>query len=398
MSGAQGGKKKVRGLGGVLRMPPKRYQRPRDLLATFEPDGSVLVRAVARGVGAELDLFALGVLSICSRPTSRVEVVAQLGEQGEQAGAIFDLLVELSLLVPPEEASATPVMFGNFAGVNIHRAMLADSVRLAGYEQAIRRVVRPGDVVIDAGSGTGVLAVLAALAGARKVYAIEASEYARVARQVAADSGVASKVEVVQGNFGEVELPEKARVLVTETFGAWVLAEGALPELRACAERNLVPDAITVPSGYTLYLTPLRQAPPGLLLPFVRHPSGLDLSSLRAEALGRAMQMPLSLQGAPSLRVGSFSLLGQTDDLEAQVEVEGPFEALCAWFSLELAEEITLSTAPDQPQTSWQQTILPIALGPGRHSLSFHLSYAPEDGRTLLIQVEGAWQGELRAR
>lgn len=393
------GKKKLRVSPGLLKLAPKRFQRPRDLLATFEPDGSVLVRAAARGVGAELDVFALGILTLCSKPTSREEVVAQLGEQGTQAGAIFDLLVELSLLVPAAEAVATPVMFGNFAGVNIHRAMLADSVRLKGYEAAIRAVVRPGDVVIDAGSGTGVLAVLAALAGARKVYAIEASEYARVARQVAADSGVADRVEVVQANFGDIELPEKARVLVTETFGAWVLAEGALPELRTCAQRNLLPDGVTIPQGFSLFLTPLERAPAGLLEPFVRHPSGLDLSSLRAEALGRAMQLPLQRpSSAPVIPVGSWPLLSQTDDLEAQVEVEGPCEALCAWFTLELAPGVGISTAPDLPQTSWQQTVLPVALGPGRHRLELTLSYAPDDGRTLLIQVEGAWTGEVRAR
>ena len=56
--------------------------------------------------------------------------------------------------------------------------MLSDQVRLDAYRRAIEETVQPGDVVVDAGSGTGILALYAAKAGARKVYAIEQSDFA----------------------------------------------------------------------------------------------------------------------------------------------------------------------------------------------------------------------------
>ena len=72
--------------------------------------------------------------------------------------------------------------------------------------------------MIDAGAGTGILSVLAAKAGARKVYALEHNNYKAVIDKVAADSGVGDIVEVVSGDFGETILPEKADVLCFNNY------------------------------------------------------------------------------------------------------------------------------------------------------------------------------------
>ena len=65
---------------------------------------------------------------------------------------------------------------------------------------------------------------------------------------MAEHNGFGDVIQLVRGNFGEVELPEPADVLVTETFGAWALAEGAASELDRCIQRNLKTDGKSFPA------------------------------------------------------------------------------------------------------------------------------------------------------
>ncbi len=68
--------------------------------------------------------------------------------------------------------------------------MLHDERRTGDYLRALAAAVRPDDVVLDIGTGSGVLAVAAARAGARRVYAVEASDIAEVAARVFEVNGV----------------------------------------------------------------------------------------------------------------------------------------------------------------------------------------------------------------
>ena len=372
-----------------------RLVRPRDLLVTFEPaasgqPGMVMLRSTSRGAGARAPAWAVGVLAACGEPRSRQELVEAMGPS---AGQAFDGLRDAGLLVPVEDAAETPVIFANYAGVDIHRAMLNDEVRLQAYWEGLKATVRPGDVVIDAGSGTGILATMAALCGARKVYAIERTDFAQVIPQVAADSGVASRVEVVRADLGRVELPEKARVMVTETFGHLAFAEGMMEDVLACADRNMTPDRVLVPGAFTLWAAPMRVAPPDLLGAFVRRPDGVDLRCLLGDARGRAHDRIVRPE-----EVGSPIALGRVDmpcetAWEGELLLTEPCEALCTWFTLHMAPGVDMKSGPWDPPTHWQQTLLPVALPAGRHAVS--ISRAPEDGRTIVVDIAGH---EVRSR
>ena len=368
-----------------------RLVRTREILVTFEPDGMVLLRSTSRGVGARAPAWAVGVLSACGEPRTHEELVQAMGPA---AGQAYDGLQSAGLLVPAEEAAATPVIFANYAGVDVHRAMLNDEVRLRGYWQGLKAVVRPGDVVIDAGSGTGVLAVMAALAGAARVYAIERTDMAQVIPQVAADSGVADRVTVVRGDVGTVQLPEKARVMVTETFGHFAVAEGMMEDVLACADRNMGPDRVIVPGAFTLHLAPMPTAPADLLGAFRVHDSGVDLRCLLGDARGRAhdrIVLPAEVDG-PTVDLCTVQMPCETE-LECDFELSAPCEALCAWFTLHMAPGVDMLTGPHDPPTHWKQSLLPVALPAGRHHLA--ITRAPEDGRTIVIDIDGH---EVRCR
>src|SRR5687768_18330237 len=97
--------------------------------------------------------------------------------------------------------------------------MLLDAARVEGFARAIAQVVRPGDVVLDVGTGTGILAILAAKAGARRVYAIDRSGVVELARAHVAANGVGDVDEVIRGSLEQLQLPEPPRVIVGEQLG-----------------------------------------------------------------------------------------------------------------------------------------------------------------------------------
>ncbi|KAI8511726.1 class I-like SAM-binding methyltransferase super [Branchiostoma belcheri] len=108
--------------------------------------------------------------------------------------------------------------FSAYADMEIHADMLADSVRTNAYRLAILRCWEQirGKAVVDVGAGTGILSLFCVQAGARKVYAVEASALAEETRKVVRANGMEGRIEVLHGRAEEVELPEKVDVIVSE--------------------------------------------------------------------------------------------------------------------------------------------------------------------------------------
>ena len=66
------------------------------------------------------------------------------------------------------------VLFSPVFGTNL---CLSDKKRVNSFEKAIAETIKKGDLVLDVGSGTGILTFLALKHGASKVYAVEIDPY-----------------------------------------------------------------------------------------------------------------------------------------------------------------------------------------------------------------------------
>ena len=64
----------------------------------------------------------------------------------------------------------------------------------------------PGAVVVDLGSGTGVLGLMACQAGAKRVYSIEESSLIELARDICQANGFADRVRFIKGLSTRVDL------------------------------------------------------------------------------------------------------------------------------------------------------------------------------------------------
>jgi tRNA G37 N-methylase Trm5 len=103
--------------------------------------------------------------------------------------------------------------------VEWHVILLNDRARVAAYQRAIDATVKPGDVVLDVGAGTGVMGLLACRAGAARVYAIEGGGMVEIARKIARANGFADRIVCVHGNSTQVELPERVDVAIADQTG-----------------------------------------------------------------------------------------------------------------------------------------------------------------------------------
>jgi histone-arginine methyltransferase CARM1 len=114
-------------------------------------------------------------------------------------------------------------MYFHYYGQLLHQQnMMQDYVRTGTYYAAVieNQADFQGRVVVDVGAGSGILSLFAAQAGAKHVYAVEASDMAYYARKlIAGNQPYGQRITVIHGKVEEVELPEKADILISEPMG-----------------------------------------------------------------------------------------------------------------------------------------------------------------------------------
>ena len=162
-------------------------------------------------------------------------------------------------------------------------AMIQDTARIDGFIRAFRRVITRDTVVVDIGTGTGILALLACQMGARRVYAIEPDESIHVAREAAAANGYGDRVEYLQALSTSVTLPEQADLIVSDIGGVLPWLHHHVPTIVDARTRFLAPGGALIPRRDTLWMA-LVEAPDlyrQFSEPWNAQPYGLDLTSAR---------------------------------------------------------------------------------------------------------------------
>jgi type II protein arginine methyltransferase len=135
-----------------------------------------------------------------------------------------------------------------------HFPLVHDVARNTAYRQALQRFVKPGMIVLEIGAGTGLLAMMAARAGAGHVYTCEMEPLlATVAQENVAHNQLADRVTVIPKRSNDlvvgVDLPELADLLVSEIVSSDLLSERILPTLRDAQDRLLKPGAPILPAA-----------------------------------------------------------------------------------------------------------------------------------------------------
>jgi len=170
-----------------------------------------------------------------------------------------------------EKAKATDFAnyFCSYSQLYHQKQMLTDHIRMAAYHSAIMGNAEncfKDKVVMDIGTGSGILAVWAAKAGARRVYAIEYTDMSKHAKEVMKANNVDHIVTVIKGAVEEIELPDEGfdggqqciDVIVSEWMGYFLLRESMLDSIVRARDKFLKPNiGLMFPSHCTMYIAPI---------------------------------------------------------------------------------------------------------------------------------------------
>ncbi|XP_071716597.1 protein arginine N-methyltransferase PRMT10-like [Rutidosis leptorrhynchoides] len=150
--------------------------------------------------------------------------------------------------------------FCTYAFLYHQKEMLSDRVRMDAYYNSVFKNKHHfiGKTVLDVGTGSGILAIWCAQAGAKKVYAVEATKMAEHARQLVRANNLHDVVEVIEGSIEDITLPEKVDVIISEWMGYFLLRESMFDSVICARDRWLKPTGVMYPSHARMWLAPIR--------------------------------------------------------------------------------------------------------------------------------------------
>jgi precorrin-6B methylase 2 len=249
-----------------------------------------------------------------------------------------------------------------------HHILLRDAVRTQSFRRAIAKTIRPGDVVLDLGAGSGILSLFAAKAGASRIFAVELDEQmCALVRSLAIDNGFGNVVEVICARSQDVSMRDPVDVLISDAMGFFGISEEmeAFFDARARFARQ---DARLIPQRVELYAAPASVPDVYEWLDIGRrHNFDVDLSAAGRISLGGVYSIALDPEQllAPPRQVASFDMRTATDcrtlfDETWVIGTSGQMHGLVGWCQSRLADNEILSSGPFQKRVMGRSRFFPL--------------------------------------
>lgn len=292
-----------------------------------------------------------------------------------------------------------------------HVPMINDSLRNGAYQEALRAAVTPHSKVLEIGTGSGLLAMMAAQLGAARVTTCEAVPLiAATARDIVALNGYASSIRVIPKRSNElavgVDLPERADLLVSEIFSSELLGEGVLPSIEDAKRRLLAPGARIIPATASIVFALFGGDETGQNI-LVDKVCGFDLGKFNAIASQRRYvhrrDLDIALLTADT-EAFSFDFVKQDyfpvgrKTLRLPITAAGRCHGVVQWIRLGMDERIVFENHPSArtPASGWQHCLYrfpaPVDVAPGQTAII----RAAHDRNAVWFFYEGLASGSRR--
>ena len=312
--------------------------------------------------------------------------------------------------------------------------MINDRPRTQAYKNAITPALFRDKIVMDVGCGSGILSLFAAQAGARKVYAVEASDMAEAAQAIVWDNAMGHIIQVVKCKLEDIPEYRSARhssddsaaqdgippnsvdIIMSEWMGFHLVHEYMLASVIVARDRFLKKTTgLMLPNTATIFIAPVNMA---------QHITervdawsdcyGFDFSAMGKIARAAMLEKPevqvidpvqVLAQPLPVVRMDCSTITHAE-----LISIMSPFtfnfntsdtalHGFACWFEVTFpGTSAVLSTSPTAPATHWKQSVffIPrgIAVGPNALSqLSGHVEFAQDRGNARLCSVSFALDG-----
>ena len=265
---------------------------------------------------------------------------------------------------------------GLFGNLYFHEMMIADAVRVDFYHKGIRRYIKPGDIIVDLGTGTGILSFMAAQQNPKKIYAIDHSDLIDVAKKIAEHNNI-NNVTFMKINSRDFSPDEKLDVILHEQIGHALFEENMVSNLLDLKKRVLKETGKILPGKFELFLEPvcLKRE---YRVPYIweNEIHGIDfkvLEDLKDIDKYKSVEYPSPLiehaavdhflcKPEPCL---SFDLNEMDDEDEIPKLIDGSkkvvnpghMDGICLYFRAIFDEEVILDTSPLQTRTCWKNPL-----------------------------------------
>lgn len=246
--------------------------------------------------------------------------------------------------------------------------MVNDLPRAHRYFEAMQAKIRPGDTVLEVGTGAGLLSCLAARLGAGHVYTVEQSPVLhRIACEVIAANGLSDKVTLINAHSRDLQrlgiIRHPVDVFVTETIGTQGLDEGIvtiyddIKGLLAPAAR-IIPETVRF-KHCLVNMSGIREQVE-MLQPIL----GVDLSPLNSEVKSNNMYWMHPIEPwrelsttAETPECNLLDFAPSESDQEVEIICDNMCDGMLNWAEFRLADGVRIETRYRYEGASWANSV-----------------------------------------
>ena len=263
--------------------------------------------------------------------------------------------------------------FNSYSNFYIHEEMLKDKVRTGSYQKAIlqNKEIFKDKIVLDIGSGTGILSFFAAQAGARHVYGIEFADIADYSIDIIKKNNMQDKITIIKAKVEEAQLPvKKVDIILSEWMGYFLLYESMLDCVLYARDKWLKKDGYMFPDRAQMFLAAIEDKNyKNRKINTWNNVYGFNMNCIKEAAIAEPLidnctEDYLISSSCKIYDIDLYKVTKEELDFMSGYEVEfigdECFNGLVSWFNVsfnKVQNKVVLPTGPNDEPTHWKQVV-----------------------------------------